>query len=309
MIIDFHTHFFPDRIARKTIDVLSDVSQIDPCTDGTARALSQSMERAGVDLSVNLPVLTRPEQAERVNDSLQEEMDDLRSNGILTFAGMHPGYADYRQKLRSLAHAGFKGIKLHPAYQRTDLDDPAMMKIIDAACECGLTVLVHAGLDIGIPGHNYADVPMILRVLDEVRPDRLVLAHMGGWKDWERVESDLAGANVWLDTAFSLGRIGRTSQNGSSCPQSTDLWQRYEATEDPSGFEHGMLPTPADWYNLPQDSFVSLCRRHGTDKILFGTDCPWADQKQYVDAFCSLALTQEEQTAILGGNAMKLLGL
>ncbi|HCG58439.1 MAG TPA: metal-dependent hydrolase, partial [Lachnospiraceae bacterium] len=38
-----------------------------------------------------------------------------------------------------------------------------------------------------------------------------------------------------------------------------------------------------------------------------GTDCPWADQKAYVDAFRELPFTEEEQNAILGKNALKLL--
>ena len=277
MIIDFHTHVFPDRIAEATIRALSERSCIRPSTDGTAGGLARSMENAGVSLSVNLPVLTRPEQTERVNEGLLARMDEMRGMGILSFAGMHPGYEKYKEKLREFSSLGVKGIKLHPAYQGTDLDDPAMMRIIGDACECGLIVLVHTGLDIGIPGHNYADVRMILRVLEEVKPDRLVLAHMGGWQAWEEVGRDLAGADVWLDTAFSFGRIDTT--------------------------DHSEL------HNMAPEAFLSLCRSHGTDRILFATDSPWAGQKTYVDTIRSLPFTQEERAAILGGNAVKLLGL
>ena len=60
---------------------------------------------------------------------------------------------------------------------------------------------------------------------------------------------------------------------------------------------------------MTADSFYTLCKKHGTDRILFGTDCPWADQKAYVDAFGTLPFTQEEQASILGGNAASLLNM
>ena len=301
MIIDFHTHIFPDRIADKTIEALSGVSNIRPASDGTAAGLSQSMARAGIGLSVNLPVLTRPEQADKVNDSLIRSRERDLEMGILSFGGMHPGYGQYREKLGMLASEGVKGIKLHPAYQRTDLDEPAMMRIIDAASEYGLITLLHAGLDIGIPGHDYSSIPMILRILEEVRPQKLVLAHMGGWKNWKAVGQYLAGADVWLDTAFVMGRID-TKGTASPGPD-IDQWTQFPV---PSG---SWDPDTDDRYNMTADSFLALCRKHGTDRILFGTDCPWADQKAYVDAFRSLPFTKEEQTAILGGNAATLLNM
>lgn len=287
MIIDFHTHVFPDKIAPETLRALSGASNILPSTDGTAQGLSRSMEKAGIGLSVNLPVLTRPSQADRVNDSLLDSYETMLDMGILTFGGMHPGYVGFREKLHMLAQGGMKGIKLHPAYQKTDLDDPSMMRIIDAASQEGLVVLIHAGLDIGIPGHDYSDLHMILRVLDEVRPPKMVLAHMGGWQNWEDVGRYLAGADVWLDTAFSIGKIDAAKKH-----------------EDPSGGQADEMPC-----NMEPEAFLSLCRKHGTDRILFGTDCPWADQHTYVEEIRSLPLSDAQKADILGGNAAKLLAL
>ena len=316
MIIDIHTHVFPDRIAERTIRALSDVSHSKPATDGTSQGLSQSMARSGVDLSINLPVLTTPQQADKVNDSLLAGRDKMLDMGILTFGGMHPGYSAYREKLRMLAREGVKGIKLHPAYQRTDLDDPVMMRIIDAANESGLIVLIHAGLDIGIPGHDYSDISMILRVLEEVRPSKLVLAHMGGWKNWKAVGKYIAGAPVWLDTAFAMGRIDRKEAGCSADSPDAEVREPEQLPQENAARSQwtpappaaaGTDPEDNAFYNMTADSFLNLCRKHGTDRILFGTDCPWADQKAYVDAFRELPFTEEEQNAILGKNALKLL--
>lgn len=47
----------------------------------------------------------------------------------------------------------------------------------------------------------------ILRVIREVSPKNLVLAHYGSFDMWEEVEELLAGKEVYLDTAFTAGYI------------------------------------------------------------------------------------------------------
>ena len=93
MIIDFHTHTFPDKIAAKTIEKLSSVSNITPFADGTVKGLSEIMEKSQVDLSVILPVATKPEQFKTINETAQminqEYAGRLRSVG-----GIHPDSPD-----------------------------------------------------------------------------------------------------------------------------------------------------------------------------------------------------------------------
>ena len=46
MIIDFHTHMFPDKIAARTIDFLSKTDgDMNPFTDGTWKGLKESTNR------------------------------------------------------------------------------------------------------------------------------------------------------------------------------------------------------------------------------------------------------------------------
>ena len=71
MIIDFHTHIFPDKIAEKTIAKLASVANIAASTDGTINGLVESMNRANVDISVIQPVVTKPEQFETINQFAQ----------------------------------------------------------------------------------------------------------------------------------------------------------------------------------------------------------------------------------------------
>lgn len=280
MRIDFHTHTFPEAIAARTIAKLEKSARTASYADGTADGLRASMERAGIDFSVILPVATRPGQAETINRVAIETNDRHRETGLVSFGGIHPDNADYRQILRSLAENGIRGIKLHPVYQQTYFDDIRYMRIIDCACENGLTVVTHAGYDISFPGGSQAVPKRILAVLDTVKPDKLVLAHMGGWRCWDEVEQHLAGAPVWLDTSFTATPIRPAADT---------------------------CRTPEECYTLSPEQFCRIIRRHGAGRVLFGSDSPWSDQDEAITLLTKSGLAPEECTAILGGNAEKLL--
>ena len=282
MIIDIHTHTFPDKIAAATLDKLKHLSHTIPFTDGTAVGLAASMARAGVDRSVVMPVATSPRQVPHVNDA-SARMNELGAQtGVLSFGCMHPDFDGWKEELARVRDLGLKGIKLHPQYQDTDFDDPRYLRILDRCGELGLVVLTHAGLDIGMPGKDNCAPEMVARALEQVGPVKLVLAHMGGWRQWDRVEALLPGTGVYLDTSFSLGEI-------------TPL--------DDGHYRPGDLPL------LDEAAFLRMVRRFGPDRILFGTDSPWDDQGAALARLRALPLEKSELDAILGGNARKLLEL
>lgn len=282
MIIDIHTHTFPDKIAAATLDKLKHLSHTIPFTDGTAAGLAASMARAGVDRSVVMPVATSPRQVPHVNDA-SARMNELGAQtGVLSFGCMHPDFDGWKEELARVRDLGLKGIKLHPQYQDTDFDDPRYLRILDRCGELGLVVLTHAGLDIGMPGKDNCAPEMVARVLEQVGPVKLVLAHMGGWRQWDRVEALLPGTGVYLDTSFSLGEI-------------TPL--------DDGHYRPGDLPL------LDEAAFLRMVRRFGPDRILFGTDSPWDDQETALARLRALPLEPAELEAILGGNAKRLLGI
>ena len=282
LIIDFHTHTFPDKISEGVLAKLSKLSHTQYFTNGSVSGLLASMEEACVSYSVNLPVMTDAKQVEKVNGALIAEKDMLFSKGIITFGGMHPDYVAYKKELLRLKEHGILGIKVHPAYQNTDIDDIRMLRIIDAASELGLIVLTHAGIDIGIYDRNYTSVRQILNVINQVHPPKLVLAHMGNWACWDDVEQYLCGAPVWFDTAFAIGPITQDqAKSGPPYLQST----------------------------ISAEAFVRIVRKHGADKILFATDSPWESQKDYVGRVEAMPLDKTEKDLIFSGNAVKLLGL
>ena len=209
MIVDFHTHIFPDKIAARTIEKLENIASVKAFTDGREHSLSASMQKAGVDLSVVLPVVTKPEQFDTVNEfamQLNEKYQQQKTR-LLSVGGIHPDTLDFRRELRVIKELGLLGIKLHPDYQNTYFDDIKYMRILDYASELGLISVVHAGVDIGFPDHVRCNPERIRKVIDQVQPENMVLAHYGSFDLWRGVEELLVGENVYLDTAYIFGFI------------------------------------------------------------------------------------------------------
>ena len=281
MVIDFHTHTFPPKIAASTLEKLSAASHTLPFTDGTPDGLRASMAESGVDLSVVLPVATAPRQVEHINDSSAAISERSQETGLLSFGCMHPDYEGWHDELARIKSLGLGGIKLHPVYQGVDFDDPRTLRILDRAGELGLIVVTHAGLDVGFPGVVRCSPEMVANAVRQAGPIKLVLAHMGGWRCWDRVLELLPELPVYIGTSFSTGRM-----------------------------------TPADSHYseeelqlLDSDGFMELVRAFGPSRVLFGSDSPWSSQSESLDWIRARPLAGDELHMMLGGNAAGLLGL
>ena len=60
---------------------------------------------------------------------------------------------------------------------------------------------------------------------------------------------------------------------------------------------------------LTKEQFTHMVRRHGIDRVLFGSDCPWSKSSDGVAFIESTALTEEEKEGIYWRNAYRLLKL
>ena len=49
MIIDMHTHIFPEKIAERTLNTLAETFHSEPFTKGTADSLAESAAKAGIE--------------------------------------------------------------------------------------------------------------------------------------------------------------------------------------------------------------------------------------------------------------------
>ncbi len=60
---------------------------------------------------------------------------------------------------------------------------------------------------------------------------------------------------------------------------------------------------------MDRDQLLRIIRKHGAERVLFGTDAPWQSQKEALDYFLQLPLNDREKELILYRNAAGLLGL
>ncbi len=290
MIIDFHTHTFPEKIAERALCSLRSKSHTVSFSDGTAAGLLARDNEAGIDLAVILPVATAPEQVYHVNNRAAEQnrawAEGERPSKLLSFASIHPEMEDAAGELRRAKKHGFRGVKIHPVYQGADIDSLPFLRILDVCAEEELIVVTHAGWDIGYPDVRGCMPDQIRRAVRTVDPGgkslKLVAAHMGGWRNWEDVPEMLADTGVYLDTSFATGH--------------------FHPLED--GYYDGK-----DTSMLDVDGFMTLYRAFGPKRILFGTDNPWSDAAESLDFIRMLPFPAKETAMILGENAAVLLGI
>ena len=281
MIIDFHTHSFPDKIAAGAIEKLSSSAHIKAFADGTANGILKSMADGSIDLSVMLPVAVKASNVESMNNYSAQFNEIYSDRGIFSFGCIHPDYDNWKSELNRVAQLGLKGIKIHPVYQGVNQDDIRYIRILEHAGELGLVVVAHAGLDIGFPGVINSTPAMIANALQQAGPVKFVAAHMGSWMLWDDVEQLVSFPNVYIDTAFSLGNI---------IPKENDSYY----TENSRAL-------------LNNEQFCHLVRKFGADRVLFGSDNPWDGQKEAVNKVKNSGLNTEELEKIFCKNACRLL--
>ena len=207
MIIDFHTHTFPDAIAEKTIAYLTEKGGIKPYRAGTLSSLIENMQHSGINYSVVLPVVTNPRQEPTVN---RVSVENNGKNHVFFAGGIHPDSADVEGTLDRIKAGGLFGIKLHPDYQGVHFDDPRYLRIMREAAKRDLFIVTHAGYDVAFRDHVHCTPDMILHVLEELRgliEDKLILAHLGGW----------TRRQCCACIPISVGRSFSATAQGGSC--------------------------------------------------------------------------------------------
>ena len=200
MIIDFHTHIYPELSASKALAAVQSRAGISCFSDGTQHGLINSMDKAGIDLSVVCSVATRPEMV----PSIHEWLENIQNARIMPFAAMHPDLTMMVQEVEELKKRGFKGFKVHPDYQRFFVDDERVYPFYQAAQSEGMIVLFHAGLDRGLPDPIHSTPERLARVHRDFPSLCMVVAHLGGEAVFDATERHLLGEDIFMDTSFVL---------------------------------------------------------------------------------------------------------
>lgn len=202
-IIDVHTHVFPDALAASAVASLEEQGGIKSHYDGTLAGLLAAMDRACVDVSVTQAVATRPAQVRTINDWAASSA----SARIVPFGAMHPDFENPAEEIARMRSLGMLGFKMHPEFQAFAPDEQRVQPIFAAALAEGLIVFMHAGEDACVPT-LHGTPESFARMLDAHPGLTVVLAHMGGWQQWDGVVAQLVGRHdFYVDTAYTLGHL------------------------------------------------------------------------------------------------------
>ena len=263
MIIDIHTHIYPERTAARTLDAVQDRAGIRAYTDGTLAGLRSSMHEAGIDVAVVSSIATQPKQVGTMNQWLRE----ICRPPVHRFAAMHPDLPVTSDLVDTVKAQGFKGFKMHPDYQGFFVDERRLFPFYEAAEAEGMPILFHTGVDLGLPETVHATPQRLALVLQEFPCLRIIAAHLGGQDMYTETEQYLLGKDIYLDTSFVLQKI-------------------------------------------PLAIVQQIFSKHPDDRLLFGSDSPWTEQKEELDFLLALSfLTDDAKDKILGTNAARLLGI
>lgn len=206
--IDFHTHIFPDEIAERALKALSEHSgPYRPCTDGTLKGLLNSMDRAGITLSVVASIATKPTQLWPIFEFSKK----IKSERIYPLVSFHPenSLEEVRQLLDRAQQNGLKGVKLHPMYQGFSIDENRMYPYYELLLSMGFFVVFHTGYDIAFPGNLQASIDRVASIASEFPELQIVTTHMGGWRQWDRLELLTPFENVYTEVSMTITETGR----------------------------------------------------------------------------------------------------
>ena len=261
MIIDAHTHVWPDKIAPMALGG-NRVEGLEARGDGTVSGLTRDMAASGVDISCCLAIANEARHVDSVNRFVAGLADDTH----IPFGTVHVGVS-VEDNLASLERHGIKAVKIHPLFQRFGLDDRRLWEIFEAFGS-DYAVITHVG-EGGDEFTNGLSSPKMIRDISRQFPDlRLMACHFGGYKILDDAEEMLAGADVVLETSW-----------------------------------------PPSLSTLRPERVRDLIRKHGAERIIFGSDWPMTSPAEEIRAIEALGLSDDETAMVLGGTLAGLLGL
>ncbi|MHB8118815.1 MAG: amidohydrolase family protein [Methanothrix sp.] len=208
MIIDFHTHIYPEWVAAKILPAAKKKLKVEVPGTGAPEDLRRMMQAAGVAGSVLLPLAKGREDVSSLNDWI---LSVSGGKELTAFGAVHPFMQNLEAELDRLATWGIKGVKVMPLLQEVYPDDPRCDRLFEALIKRKMILVAHAGSD-PLDRQEVFGTPERFARTVECYPDlRLVLAHLGGLRMWDDVRRHLlpAGGNVYFDTAYVSFYMGQ----------------------------------------------------------------------------------------------------
>ena len=203
-IFDTHAHIYPEKIAKKATDAIGRFySEPMEALEGTADILIKNGRESGIGRFVVHSVATAPHQVRSINSFILSEVKKHPAE-LIGFITLHPDLteAELDLEVRLALENGLQGVKLHPDFQRFDIDGEDAEKIYKAVGD-KLPILFHTGDD----RYDYSSPERLVRAAKAHPEVRFIAAHFGAYRVWERAEIYRGIPNIWFDTSSSLAYI------------------------------------------------------------------------------------------------------
>lgn len=197
-IIDFHTHIYPDAIARKATQSISDFYGLEGGgMDGTVDSLLNRGREAGISRFVVLPVGLKPEHVAHINDFIAGQC--ALHKEFYGFGTLHAAMEDITGELTRVVGLGLKGIKFHPDTQLFDIDDPRLFPVYEMM-QGKMPLMLH----MGDPRYDYSHPRRLRRVLELFPRLQVIAAHFGGYSMYDTAYECLHDKDCFMDVSSSL---------------------------------------------------------------------------------------------------------
>lgn len=199
-LIDFHAHIYPDRIAEKATESVEKFYDFDANNIGTKDVLLTESVKAGINLTVILPVAIKPTGVSHINDFALEMQKE--NSSFLSFGTLHAEQTDLCEELQRIEKEGVHGIKIHPDTQLFSIDDERMFPVYDYI-QGKMPLIVHTG----DPRHPYSHPERLRRIMKMFPSLVCIAAHFGGWAmpdEGAKYLSDMENCFADMSSTFYL---------------------------------------------------------------------------------------------------------
>jgi predicted TIM-barrel fold metal-dependent hydrolase len=205
MIIDAHTHIFPDDQAEAVLNKTASLFNVPTYGAATSDDLLRKMDDNNIARAVIHMVAPLPSQVTQTNNWLI----NLRQNRFIKFGTIHPEQSYFADEIARLNDNGIQGIKFQPDIQQFNPDDTQLMyPVYESIARFGMKVMFHVGGE-PLPGPNDRSKPNMIASIAKDFPElKIIAAHLGGLNMWEDVLSNLVGLpNVYMESSLSYQYI------------------------------------------------------------------------------------------------------
>lgn len=202
-IIDAHAHIYPTKIAEKATEAIGEFYGLKMAMSaGIPERLLEVGKKAGISKFVVHSCATKAAQVRSINEFIKKEIDEHKE--FIGFMTLHQDLTEEQvyEEVEWCLKNGFKGVKLHPDFQKFYIDDENVEKIYRVVAG-KLPILFHTGDD----RYEYSKPYRLAKIAAKHKDVKFIGAHFGGYRCWDELDCYKGLDNVYFDTSSSLSFI------------------------------------------------------------------------------------------------------